>query len=170
VSRFDVLRARTQFLWYRWRPIQFSYFSLPDMILAVRRVSDPVFMFCPPRLIFGGTEGIRSRFHVFRSRTYFWRCGVCQVPFSCFALPTRYRRYRGRHVPFSCFARPNLISAEPMSSAPVFMFCVPGLVFDGSEGVGSRFHASSARLIFDSNEGVRSRFHFLRTRTRFLRC
>jgi hypothetical protein len=33
----------------------------------------PVFMFCAPEIVFGGTEGIGSRFQVLRARTHFRR-------------------------------------------------------------------------------------------------
>jgi hypothetical protein len=46
-------------------------------------------MFCAPELVFGGTKGAGSHFHVLRSMT-------------------RFRRRRVRRVPFSCFARPEL--------------------------------------------------------------
>jgi hypothetical protein len=139
-----------------------------DTFSAVPRASGPVFMFCAPGLIFGGTERVRSHFHVLRSRT-------------------RFRRYRGRRVPFSCFARPVSFSAVPRASAPVFMFCTPGLVFGGTDGVGSRFLFLRSRahfrryrgrpvfmfcapgLIFGRNDGVGFRFHVLRARTRFRR-
>jgi hypothetical protein len=87
----------------------------------VPSVSGSVFMFCAPELIFAGTEGVRPRFHVFRSRT-------------CF------RRWRGHQVQFSCFARPDSFSAVLRDLGLVFMFCALGLVFGNSEGVGSRFH------------------------------
>jgi hypothetical protein len=78
-------------------------------------------MFCVPVLIFDGTEGVVSRFHVLRC----W---------------TRFRRYRGHRVHFSCFALTNLFSAVLRASDTVFMFGAPGLIFDGTEGVGSHFH------------------------------
>jgi hypothetical protein len=85
-SRFHVLRARTHFRRYRGRPILFSCFPLRDMFLAGQRALDPIFMFCAPGHVFGGADGVGSRFHVLRSRT-------------------RFRRYRGRRVPFSCYSR-----------------------------------------------------------------
>jgi hypothetical protein len=45
------------------------------------------FMFCDPGLVFGGTKGVRSRFHVLRSRTCFWWYRMRWVPFSCFVRP-----------------------------------------------------------------------------------
>jgi hypothetical protein len=99
----------------------FSCFALPDSFSVVPRASNLVFMFSAPVHVFGGVEGVGSRFHVLCSRT-------------------RFRRYRGRRVPSSCFARPDSFSAEPRALAPVFMFCVSGLVFDSTEGSGSRFH------------------------------
>jgi hypothetical protein len=146
-------------------------------------------MFFAPRHVFGGIEGVGSRFHVLRSRT-------------------RFRWFRVRRVPFSCFASPYSISAVARASGPNFIFCAPGLVLSGSEGVGSHFHAlrsrtrfkrfrgrrvlfscfalpvtfstvprasdvvfmfCAPRLVFGGNVGVRSRFHVLRSRTRFRR-
>jgi hypothetical protein len=147
-------------------------------------------MFCAPRMDLGGTEGVKSLFHVLCSRIHF-------------------RRYRGRRVPYSCFARPDSFSAVPMASGPVFMFSAPGHVFSGNEGVRSRFHVLRSRthflryrgrrvpfsgfalpdsfsavprasglifmfcapgLIFGRNEGVGSRFHVLCAWPRFRRC
>jgi hypothetical protein len=117
----------------------------------VPNASGPVFMFCAPELIFDGTEGVRSRFHVLRSLTRFWR-------------------YRGRRDPFSCLAISDSFSAVPRASGPVFIFCAPGLVFGGVECVGSCFHILRARTRFDGTEGVRSHFHVLRSPTRFPQC
>jgi hypothetical protein len=80
-------------------------------------VSGLVFMFCASELIFGGTEGVESRFHVLRSRTHF-------------------RWYRVRRVSFSSFALSDSFSAVLRASDPVFMFFAPGHVF----GVRSFFH------------------------------
>jgi hypothetical protein len=99
-----------------------------------------VFMFCAPGLIFGCTEGVRSRFHVLRVRTLF-------------------RWYRGRPILFSCFLYPDMFSAVPRASGLVFMFCAPGHVF----------MFCTLGLIFDGTEGVRSLFHDLRARTHFQR-
>jgi hypothetical protein len=143
-------------------------------------------MFCAPGHVFGGTEGIRSLFHVMRSLT-------------------RFQRYRGCRVPFSCFACPNSFSMVPR---PIFMFAYPGHVFGRTEGVGSFFHVLHSRthfrryrgrrvlfscfalpnsfstvprasgpffmfcapgIIFGGIEGVMSHFHVLRFRTHFRR-
>jgi hypothetical protein len=128
-SRFHVLRSRTRFWRNGWRRVLFSFFACPESFSTVQRVPGLVFMFCAPRLIFGGTEGVDSRFHVLRIRT-------------------RFRRYRGRRVPFSCFARPDSISAVPRASGTVFMFCSPGLIFGGTEGVRSCFHVLLSRTCF----------------------
>jgi hypothetical protein len=82
-------------------------------------------MFGVAELIFGGTEGVRSRFHVLLAKTRFWW-------------------YRGRRVLFSCLARPDSFSAVPRASGPYFMFCAPELVFRRTEGVGSHFHVLRA--------------------------
>jgi hypothetical protein len=52
--------------------VPFSCFARPYSFSAVPRASGPVIMFCPPGLIFGGTECVESRFHVLRSRTRFF--------------------------------------------------------------------------------------------------
>jgi hypothetical protein len=94
--RFHVLPSRTHFRRYRGRQTPFSYFPFPDMLSpvqmalrpvfmycapdtfsAVPRAFDPVFMFCTSGLIFGGAEGVGSRFHVLRSKTRFRRFGGC---------------------------------------------------------------------------------------------
>jgi hypothetical protein len=86
-SIFHVWRAQTRFHWYRGRRVPFSCFTLPDSFSAVSRASLSVFMFFAPGHVFGDTEYVRSRFYIFRSRTFFWRYRGRRVPFSCFALP-----------------------------------------------------------------------------------
>jgi hypothetical protein len=131
-SCYHILRSRTRLWRYRERRVSFLCFLLQDMSLVVRRVSDPVFMFCALGLVFGDTEGVRSRFHVLRARTLFRRNQGRQVSFLCFApglvfggtegvsfrfhflrSQTRFLRYRGRRIPFSCFALPYLFSTVP---------------------------------------------------------
>jgi hypothetical protein len=126
---FSCFALRTHFLRYRGRHVPFSCFARLDSFSAVLRASGPVFMFCTPRLIFGGTEGVKSRFHVLHSLT-------------------RFRRFRGRRVPFSSFARPDSFSAVPRASGPVFMFCVLGHVFGGAECLRSRFHVLCPQTLF----------------------
>jgi hypothetical protein len=128
-SRFYVLRARTHFRRYRGRRVPFSCFALLDLFSAVRRASGPIFMFRVPELIFGGTKGVGSSFHVLRSRDHFWR-------------------YRWRRVSISFFALPDTLSAVPRASGLDFIFCSSGLVFGNTEGVGSRFHVLRARTSF----------------------
>jgi hypothetical protein len=91
-------------------------------------------MCCAPELIFGGTEGVGSRFHVLCSRTHF-------------------QRYRGRRVPFSCFPCPDSFSTVPRESGFIFMFCAPELVSHGTEGVGSRFQVLRDRTHFRRYRG-----------------
>jgi hypothetical protein len=174
-SRFHVLRALTHFWRYRGRRVPFSRFARPKSFSTVPRASGPVFTFCAPGLIFDGTEGIGSRFHVLRSLTRFRRYGGRPVPFSCFAVPdsfsavrrasgpvlrarSRFRWYRWRRVPFSCFALPDSFWTIPRASGPVFMFCAPGLVFSGTGGVGSRFQVLRARTHFRRFRGRRVPF------------
>jgi hypothetical protein len=188
-SRFHFLRSQTRFRRCRVRRVSFSCFARPFSFLAVPRAWGPVFMFFATGLIFGGTEGVGSRFHGLRSRT-------------------RFRQYRGRRVPFSCFALSDSFSTVLRASGLIFMFCAPGVVFSGTAGVGSRFYVLRSRthfrqyrvrrvpfscfarpdsfsevprasgsfflfcapgLVFGCTEGVRSRFHVLRNRTRFRR-
>jgi hypothetical protein len=132
--RFHVLRFRTHFRWYRGRRVPFSCFARPDMFLAEPRASAPVFMFCVPRLIFGGTEGYVSHFHVLHARTYF-------------------RWYRGHQVPYSCFALPGTFSAVQRALGIDFMFCAPGLVVGDTEGIGSRFLVLRSRARFRRYRG-----------------
>jgi hypothetical protein len=129
LSRFHVLRVRTHFRRYRGRRVPFSCFARPCWFSAVPRASGPIFMYCAPVVIFGGTEGVGSRYHVLRART-------------------RFRRCRGRRDPFSCFSRPDSFSAVPRTSGPVFMFCAPGPIFGGTDGVGSRFNVVRAQTRF----------------------
>jgi hypothetical protein len=168
--RFHVLPARTRFRRYRGRRVPFSSFACPDSFSAEPRASGPVFKFCAPVLVFGGTEGVGSLFHVLRART-------------------RFRRYQGRRVSLSCFALPDSLSSVSRASGLVFMFCTPGLVFGDTEGVESRYLVLRARthfrriprasspsfmfcapeIVFGGSEGVRSRFHVLCSRTHFRR-
>jgi hypothetical protein len=130
--RFHVLRARTHFWRYRLRQFPISCFAHPDSFSAVPRASGPVFIFCPPELVFGGTKGVGSRFHVLR-------------------FQTRFRRCQGRRVPFSCFAHPESFSTVPRAFDPILMFSDPGHVFNDTDGVASRFHALHARISFWRN-------------------
>jgi hypothetical protein len=148
VSRFHVLRVRTHFRRNRRRRVPFSCFARLDSFSAVPRTSGPIFMFCAPGLVFGGTEGVGSRFHVLRSRTRFWRYRGRRVPFSHFALPDS----------FSCFACSDPFSAVLRAPCPVFMFCASGLIFGGTDGVGSRLHVLHSRTRFRRYRGRRIPF------------
>jgi hypothetical protein len=117
----------------------FSCFALTDTFSAVQKASGPVFMFCAPGHVFGGAEGVGSRFQVLRSRT-------------------RFRRYRRRPLSFSCFALPDTFSAVWRASGPVFMFCALGLIFGGSNGVEFRFHVLRPHTCFWRSRGRRVPF------------
>jgi hypothetical protein len=123
-------------------------FCAPGLVFGGTEGVGPRFMFCALRLIFGGTEGVMSHIHVLRSRAHF-------------------RWSRGRRVLFPCFALPDTFSAIPMASVHVFMFCTSGLVFSGTEGVGSHFHVLCSRTHFSWYRGHRvmfSYFHILISR------
>jgi hypothetical protein len=102
-THFHVLRVRTCFRRYRGRRVLFSCFACPYSFSAVSRASTPILIFCAPGLIFGGTAGVGSRFHVLRA-------------------DTRFRRYRGHRVTFSCFTLPDSFLAVLTASGSVFMF------------------------------------------------
>jgi hypothetical protein len=181
-SRFHVLRSRTHFRRYRRRRVPFSCFARPDSFSAVssasgpffhvlrpwtrfqrcrvRRVvprsSGPVFMFCAPKFVFCGTEGVEYRFHVLRARTRFPRYRGRQIPFSCVARPDSFSAVLWASGPVFMFCSPDSFSAVPSVSSTIFMHCVPGFIFSGTEGVGSRFVV------------LRSQIPFLRDRERRL--
>jgi hypothetical protein len=136
-------------------------------------------MFCAPVLVFGGSEGVGSRFPILRSRTHFGITEGVRSRFNVLHARTLFRRFRGRRVPFSyfevpdsfsavprvwvpfsCFALPDSFWAVPRASSPVFMFCAPGLVFDRTDGVGSRFHVLRSRTHVPRNRGCRVPFSF----------
>jgi hypothetical protein len=96
-------------------------------------------MFCAPGLVFGGTEGLWSRFHVLRSRT-------------------RFRRYRGHPIPFSCFPLPNMFLGVSRASGRFLTFCAPGIISGGIEGVGTRFNVLRSRIRFRRYRGRRVPF------------
>jgi hypothetical protein len=135
-SCFLILRSRTHFGRYRRHRVPFSWFALPDSFWAESRAPSPVFMFCAPGLVLGGTKGVRSRFQVLRSRTHF-------------------RRNRGRRVPFACFALPDPFWAVPMESGLVFIFCAPSPVSGGTEGAESNFHVLCSQTHFGLCRGRR---------------
>jgi hypothetical protein len=185
---FSLFAPRTRFRRYRGRRVQFTCFALPDSFSSVPRASGPIFMFCAPGLVFSGTNGVGSRFHVLRSRTHFRRYRQRWDPFSCFAPELVFGGTKGVGTHFSCFARPWSFSAVPSASGPVFMFAlpdsfrrcrVPRVSFscfpcpDSCSAVprasGPVFIFNVPVLVFGGTEGVGSRFHVLRSRTRFRR-
>jgi hypothetical protein len=187
-TRYHVLRPRNRFRRYLRRRVLFSCFALPNMFRRFRgrRVpftcfalpetfsvvpwaSGPVFMFCAPKLVFGGTVGVHSRFQVLRFGTHYRRCGGHRVLFSYFALPGTLSAVRRASDPIFMFCAPRLFSAVPRASGPVFMFYVPGHVIGGAEGVGSLFMFCAPRLVFGGSEGVGTRFNVLPSLTHFRR-
>jgi hypothetical protein len=177
-SHFHGLRSRTYFRRYGGRRVQLSCFARPNLFSAVPRASGPLFKFCAPGLIFGGTVVVGSRFYVLRVRTHFSVFSRASGPvfmfcaselifggtegvgsrFNVLRARTRFRRYRGPRVKFSCFVRLDSFSTVQRASGPVFMFCAPGLVFVGTESVASRFHVLRARIHFWRYRGRRFPF------------
>jgi hypothetical protein len=125
------------------RQIPFSCFALTNSFSAVPRASGPILIFCATGHIFGGTEGVGSRYHVLRSHTSF-------------------QRNRASRVPFSCFTLPDSFSAVSRASGSTFMFCALGPIFSRTEGVGSHFHVLRFRTHFHRYRGCRVSFsHFV---------
>jgi hypothetical protein len=145
-SRFHILRAQTPFQRCVVCRVPISCLPRPFLFSAVPRALGPVLMFCSPRLVFGGTEGVRSRFNVLRV----WTC---------------FLWYRGCRVSLSYFTRSDSFAAVSSASGPYFMFCAPVLIFSSTEGIWSRFHVLLPGLIFGGTDGVGSCFNVLRART-----
>jgi hypothetical protein len=115
-------------------------------------------MFCAPKLISDGTEGLGSHFHVLRSRTHFRRHEGRQVPFSCFALPNSFSTVPRRRLSFSYFALPDTFSAVLRASILIFLFCATGLIFGCTEGAGSCFNVLRYRTRFSWYRGHQAPF------------
>jgi hypothetical protein len=133
---------------YRGSQVPFSCFALIDSFSTVSRASGLVFMFCAPGLVFGDTEGVRSRLDVLRARTHFRRYRWRFLHFHVLRSRTRFRRCGGCRVLFSYFALADSFSAVPRASGPVFMFCAPKLIFGSTDDVGFRFHILRSRTHF----------------------
>jgi hypothetical protein len=136
---------------------------------TVPRSSGSVFKFCAPGLVFGGTEGIGSRFHIWHAWTHFRRNRGRPIPFSSFPLLDMFMAVRRASGPVCMFCAPRHVfggiedvgfrfQVLSSTSGPIFMFCAPGLISDGTEGVGSRFHVFPARTHFRRNRGRRVTF------------
>jgi hypothetical protein len=155
--------------------------------------SGTVFMFCTPGLIFDGTEGVETRFHILCARTHFRRYRGRSFPFSCFALSdsfsaeprasapvlmflrsrTHFRRCGGCQVPFCCFARPDSFSAVPRWSGPVFlvlMFFRSRTCFWRYGGCRVSFSYFVLPDMFSAVPSVGSHFLILRSWTHFRPC
>jgi hypothetical protein len=160
ISHFHIFHSQTCFRRYRWNQVSFSCFALPDLFWAVPMALGLVFMFCAPEPVLGGTDGVRSRFHVLRSRTRFGRYRWHQVPFSCFALPDSFSVVPRASTSIFMFHTPDSFLAVPRSSGPVFMFYAPGIVFGGTEGVEFRFNVWRFHVGFRRYRGRRVLFSY----------
>jgi hypothetical protein len=186
-SRLHVLRSQISFQRCRVRLVSFSCFAQPDSILTVPRTFYPVGMFFAPGHVFGGAEGVESRFHVLRSRTrfrdpfsgnIFMICATGLIfggtkgvgsRFLVLRSQTSFSRYGGCRVPFSCFPRPNSFSTVSRASSPVFMFALQGTFSAIRRASAFDFMFYAPGLIFGGTEGVGTHFHILRARTNFRR-
>jgi hypothetical protein len=154
---FHVLCYRTHFQWCRGRRASFSCF--------VPRATGPGFMFCAPRLVLGGTEGVRYSFMFFSPGLVFGGTEGIGSSFSYFPLPNSFWAVPRAPALIFMFCAPRLIFRG--TEGPVFMFYAPGLVLGGTEGVGSNFNVLLS--LFEFGRYRRSCFHVLRSRTRFRR-
>jgi hypothetical protein len=131
-------------------------------------LSGPIFMFCPPGLVFWRYRGRRVPFSCFTLPDSFSALPRALGPVFIFCAPelafggiegvgyhfhvlrarTSFQPCLGRRVPFSCSALPDSISALPRVLGPIFLFCAPGIIFGVTEDVGSRFHVVRARTHF----------------------
>jgi hypothetical protein len=137
----------------------FSCFALLDSFSAVSRASGPVFIFYVPVLIFGGSEGVGSRFYALRYPDSFLAVSRALGLIFIFCAPELiFGDTELCQVPFSCFSLPDTFSAVRRASSPVFMFCAPVLFFSGSDGLGSRFHVLRPRTRFQRYLGRRVPF------------
>jgi hypothetical protein len=130
-SHFHSLLSPTLFRQYRGRRDPFSSFARPDSFSTVPRASAPVFMFSTPKLIFGGTDGVGSLFHVFAPGHVLGGAKGVGSRFHVLCFRTRFRLRGGRRVRFSCFALPDTFPAVRRALGPVFMFGAPELVSGG---------------------------------------
>jgi hypothetical protein len=140
---------------HRGRQVPFSFFALPDSFSTVPRPSGLVLKFFAPGHIFGGTEGVRSRFHVLRSLTRFQQYRGRRGSISCFALTESFWALPWAPGPVFLFCAPGLISTVPRASGLVFMFCAPDLFLCGTEGVGAHFQVFCSPTHFQQYLGRR---------------
>jgi hypothetical protein len=98
--RFHILRSqtclrlyRTHFRKYRGRRLPFSFFAFQDLFSAVPRASTPVFLFCAPDSFSAVRRASDLVFMFCSPGLVFPRFRGRQVPFSCFAPRTHFRRY-----------------------------------------------------------------------------
>jgi hypothetical protein len=157
--RFHVLRCRTRFRRYRGRHVPFSYFARPESFSAVLRASGPVFMFCAPALIFGGTEVVRFLFHEKVLLESFSAVPRASGLFFTFTAPGLiFGGTEGGGSRFQVLRSRTRVRRYRVSRVPVFMFCPPVLVFGGAEGVGFRINVLHARTRFRRYRGRRVPF------------
>jgi hypothetical protein len=104
-------------------------------------------MFCAFILVFSGTDGVESHFHVLRPNSI---SAVRRASGPIFMLWAPRLVSDGTEGVESHFhvLRPNSISAVRRASGPIFMLWAPRLVSDGTEGVESRFHVLCTRTHF----------------------
>jgi hypothetical protein len=169
----------------------FSCFALPDTFSAVQRASGPVFMFCAPRLVFGGAGGVRSHYHFLCARTHFRRavpratgpdfmfCVLGLVfggtegvgsRFHVLRSLTRFRLFRGHRVPFLSFAPQTHFRKYRGRPVPFSCFALPDIFSVVPSASCPILMFCAPGLIFGGIEGVQSHFHVLRSQIYFRWC
>jgi hypothetical protein len=169
-SSFHVLLSRTRFSEVPRASGPIFMFCAPYSFSTVPKASAPVFKFCTLKLVFDGTKGFGSRFHVLRCRTRFRRSGGRRVSFPCFALSDSFSAVPRAVDTVFMFCAPYLFLTVPTVPSPVFMFYAPGLIFGGTEHVGSCFHVLLFRTRFWRFRGRQLPFSYFALPTRFRRC
>jgi hypothetical protein len=171
-SHFRVLRSLTHFRRYRGRRVLFSCFAFLNLFWAEPRAPGPVFMFCAPGRIWGGTEGVGPVFISALSDSFsilprvsgpvFMYCtfgfvlgGIYGVVFYFHVLRSRTcsRRYSRRRVEFSCFALPDLFFRG--RRVPFSYFVLRDSFCSVPRASGEVFMFCASGLVFDDTEGVR---------------
>jgi hypothetical protein len=142
------LRSRTHFRRFRGSWVPFSCFAFPNSFSAAPRALGPILMFYTPGVVFDGTKGVGSSFHILRSHNRFLRYRGVGTRIDVLLSRTCFGWLRWRRDRFSCLALPDLFWAVPRASSPVFLFGAPGHVLSGTAGVRSNFDVLRCRTHF----------------------
>jgi hypothetical protein len=107
--------------------------------VLISSASSLILILCVPELVFDGTKGRGSTFHVLCSQT-------------------RFPRYRARRIQFSCFTLTDPFLAVPWARGLIFIFCAPEPVFGNIEDARCSFYVLRSRTHFRWYRGRRVQF------------